>query len=350
MTSLLDLPNELLNHTFAYLDNPPQSESDFDGLPTFQWSSLPERPLKNISLVSHRLRTVVLGRLFIHLRAHAGSIKEVLQFVSEADLTLKIESIVIDVWADPFLPYMRDKHLWWCQLLDQIPATRIFVRCEPEAYNTLFNLEVNLNDSWAFKIPCQYIEFGQSQDRALPLTPCNSETGFFAAKPWQTLKINEGSSLPAYTSYEFFLKKHPSLLASLEQHRSVSPQVLQQLAGFDHTLAENSSILTATTDMFENLQMFSYTSVFPFYNHVDQILRCIMRMKRLRSLFMKLCPETLSTTLEDAIQAAKGHIDINDPWSEYVPTDPGDSSTENLDIRGVNTANTLVAGSILHTF
>lgn len=317
MCLLLELPTELLNHVFAHLDIAPPSRRHFDSLPTFHRSSQAEQILKNISLVSHRFRKVVLHRLFTHLRVDAGSVKRLLQFINQADISLKVESIVVEVLSRT---YVSGEPLWWCQLLDQVPASRIIVHCEPEAYNVLFNLQVNLNDSWAFKVHCQYIEFRQPQDLSHRTIPCDAETGLFAAKSWQALRINEGSSLAAYTSYEYFLKKHPSLLASLEQYLSVSPQVLHELAGYEHALAGSSSMLIATAGMFENLHTFSYTAIFPFYNHVDEIMKCVRRMKNLRCLFVKLCPDAGSTILEDAVHDAKGHIDLNDPWSEYVFT------------------------------
>lgn len=40
-------------------------------------------------------------------------------------------------------------------------------------------------------------------------------------------------------------------------------------------------------------------------------------MHRLQSLFVKLIPEPDSTVLNDEIQEAKGHLDVNDPWTEF---------------------------------
>lgn len=317
MNSLSELPTELLSHVFACLNSAPPSASHFDSLPAFRRSNSTEQPLKNASLVCRSFRTVVLDQLFYSVRVRPGEVEDFLRFLDQSNLSRKVQSILVEVLSSSNVSIQPS---WWCQLLEQVPAARIIIQCEPQAYKFLFNIDVNLNDYWAFKVPCQYIEFCQSQALSDRMTACNPATGLFAAKPWQGLRVNEGSSLAAYTSYEYFLKKHPSLLASLEQHLGVSPQMLQQLDGYYHALAGSSSMLVATTGMFENLRAFSYVSVFPFYNHVDDILKCVKRMRSLQNLFVKLCPEPGSAILEDAVQAAMGHIDLNDPWSEYVLT------------------------------
>lgn len=68
--------------------------------------------------------------------------------------------------------------------------------------------------------------------------------------------------------------------------------------------------------MFANLTSFRYVAIFPFYNHVDEVLKCIQKMTHLRKLSIKLCPDADSSTLLDEVQAAGGHLDINDPWNE----------------------------------
>ena len=39
-------------------------------------------------------------------------------------------------------------------------------------------------------------------------------------------------------------------------------------------------------------------------------------MHHLRYLFLKLIPEPDATVLQDEIEQAKGHLDVNDPWNE----------------------------------
>lgn len=310
-SSLLQLPNELLDHIFAFLDGAVLSERNFDSLPSLTCSAPAQKPLKNLSLVSRRLRTIVLDRLFAYVRLDPSSVNEFLQFINPAGLSWKVDSIAIQVSSHN---YESTDPMWWCLLFNQVPARRIVIQGQPETYDALFGFEVILHDSWAFKVPCQYIELSQ-QDVSQRTMTCEPSSGLLAAKKWQSMRVNEGSSLAAYTSYEYFLKKAPSLLASLQHYLSVSPP-LENPTAYRNMFASSATTIMATAKMIQNLQAFSYTAVFPFYNHVGEILKCVRRMKNLRRLYIKLCPEPGSSILEDAIQAASGHIDLNDPWSE----------------------------------
>jgi len=113
------------------------------------------------------------------------------------------------------------------------------------------------------------------------------------ARKWHTLTLNEGSSLQAYTTYEFFLRRTPSFLTALHFNNS-----------------------TIADPLFTSLRSFSFIAIFPFYNHVDEILKSIRKMTNLESLSIKLCPDPDSTVFRDEIELNHGHIDVNDPWNE----------------------------------
>ncbi|KAK5101946.1 hypothetical protein LTS08_004405 [Lithohypha guttulata] len=135
------------------------------------------------------------------------------------------------------------------------------------------------------------------------------------AKPWSSMRVNEGSNLAAYTKYEYFLKKPPSLMSNVQTFLNVvpanaNPELMHKAFGV------SAPCITSIHDVLSQLEEFSYVAIFPFYNHVDQILKCIRRMTALKKLFVKLCPEPESTVLDDEIKAAEGHFDINDPWNE----------------------------------
>lgn len=320
MALLLDLPNELLTQIFAHLNTVAPSTRYFDDLPAFHESNPQDHPLKSLSLTCCRLRKFMLGCLFARLRTPLESVDKLLKFVKEYDLAPEIESVVIEVRSVPPSEYKTGKPSWWWgDLLEQIPQAQIIVQFRPEGYSAISTIEVNLTDAWMFKIPCQYIEFGRPPISPGQVVHRNKATDLFAARQWQSLRINEGSSLAAYTSYEYFLKRQPSLLGSLGKDLNPLSRFRQQPVTSTHEWSSTLSTLPATVGMFEMLRTFSYTAIFPFYNHVDEVLNCIKTMTRLQSLFMKLCPNFGSTVLEDAMQAALGHIDLNDPWNEYVP-------------------------------
>lgn len=310
-SSLLILPNELLHHAFSFLHKTPPSERHFTHLPGRNWTDHAEAPLKALSTVSRRLRAIVLQILFTHARLDPCYLTPFLDFVHQLGLASSIESIVAHV------PDLRHcfHPAWYVRLLNEVPATRLVIACEPHTFAEIAGIDMNLADRWAFNIPHQYLELRQPTSEAIRQTSYDYLPGLLGAKHWQSVRVNEGSSLAAYTSYEYFLKKPPSLLSDIHTCLTSIP--------FDpENLPEMSSStltgITLTQHMLQNLQEFSFTAVFPFYNHVDDILKCIRRMTNLERLFIKLCPEPGSTVLDDAVEAAAGHIDLNDPWNEWV--------------------------------
>lgn len=131
-----------------------------------------------------------------------------------------------------------------------------------------------------------------------------SQCHLFTARPWTRLAINESSSLKAYSQYEYFLRKTPSLLASLRHYRFHQDQPF-------------FSTLSPFTTLLNNLTHFTYTAIFPFYNHIEIILHSVRAMPNLTHLAFKLCPEPESTIVDDELKLALGHIDVNDAWMEF---------------------------------
>lgn len=328
-SSLLVLPNELLHHVFSFLDEDPPSERIFTHLPSREWTDHAGAPLKALSTVSRRLRAIVLQSLFKHARLDPCHLTPLLEFVHQFDLASSVESIVAHVsdLRDCFHP------AWYVRLLNEVPATRLVVGCEPHAIAETAGIQMNLTDRWAFNIPYQYLELRQPTFEAIRQISYDYLPGLLGAKHWESVRVNEGSSLAAYTSYEYFLKKPPSLLSNVHTYLSsipFDPENLQET--FPSTFTQVSlTQLTLTQQMLQNLREFSFVAVFPFYNHVDDILKCIRRMRNLERLFIKLCPEPESTVLDEAVEAAEGHIDLNDPWNEWVSS-PVCSTSASLNV------------------
>lgn len=304
---LLDLPNELLGHVLTFLDSNRPSENSFVEHPASSWTICQEHPLKNFSTLSHRLRSLTLPLLFRHVRLDPYHLSPFLAFIRQTQLTDSVISIVAHLQG----PCNHIHPAWWCRLLNEIPATCFTIACAPHIFAEIAKINMNMNDIWAFNIQYQYLELHQTLETAHQRISYNSMPSLFVARPWHILRVNEGSSLSAYSSYEYFLKKPPSIMADLQfQLASLPPTSLGGNLDIDRMP------LHPTQQLLEGLVEFSFIAIFPFYNHVDDILKCIRRMKRLKKLFMKLGPEPSSTILEDEIKAANYHIDLNDPWTE----------------------------------
>lgn len=69
--------------------------------------------------------------------------------------------------------------------------------------------------------------------------------------------------------------------------------------------------------MLAKLDKFTYTAIFPFYNHVDEVLKTIRKMTGLKQLRFRLCPDPESTVIDDELADSKGHINISDAWMEF---------------------------------
>jgi hypothetical protein len=302
---LLDLPNEILARIIGFLDTPSPSDlgllekpkssltpQEFDeGIQLMSLSAASDRQnaLKNLTLTCRLIRSLTLPVLFKHAVFSPLRLGDFLEFLKTHKLTQQVASLVAHLPGH----YNHVHPAWWARLLNEVPATRLTVVAAPEVLTELAGIHSWTDDAWAFDMPFQVLRLDQSPGAARSRIDYDNLPNFLTARPWEAMVYNEGSSLSAYTTYEFFLRKTPSLLTALH---------------FNHSAAGAA--------MFATLLSFDFVAIFPFYNHVDEVLKCIRQMSRLQRLMIKLCPEPGSTTFNDELEAAGGALDIHDPWSE----------------------------------
>jgi hypothetical protein len=291
LSALAALPNELFDHLLEFLDHPCPSEVNWHQRPDLCISKSEAIDLKNLSLVSKSLRALTLRRLFAHVCLDPNQSPAFLDFVDQYTLAPHIRSIIARMTA----PCRLILHpLWWARLLNVIPALTFTIICPPYVFAEFASTSIVDVDSWAFNMPFHVIRFRQSKLAALRHTSFNDDHDLFGARPWTEFSINEGSCLKVYSQYEYFLRRTPSLMnAAL---LSPSPGLLVMLA---------------------QLKKFTYTAIFPFYNHVDEVLKSIRKMWNLKHLRFRLCPDPGSSVIDDELADSKGHIDISDAWMEF---------------------------------
>ena len=307
MTSFLTLPTEILDRVIFFLDTPnpfeavvfqkpkaPGSDRSYSSSIaehyTFANSSCRDLPLKTLSSTTRFLRTLTLPQLFKHSTLQPLELDAFLAFAALHGLGSKVSSLTAHVHTH----YNHLHPAWWARLLNALPsATQIAIVAPPEILDALAGIYTWSTDAWAFDMPLQILRLGLSSDYAQQELDYDNLPNLLAAKPWSQMTVNEGSSLMAYTTYEFFLRRTPSLLTALHFNNSVAGDAL-----------------------FANLLSLDFVAIFPFYNHVDEILKCIRKMKLLQHLFVKLCPDPHTTIFRDEIELAGGHMDVNDPWNE----------------------------------
>ena len=290
LLKLLDLPNEVIGHICTFCDTPCPSEARFNSQPSQHLTKSDHLDLKTISTVNKRLRAIVLPLLFRHSRLDPYRLADFLSLITGKQLVPHVHSVtaILQGSCNHIHP------AWWTQLLNALPITTFTIICAPHVFAELTTLSMDNRDSWAFNMPYQTIRFRQDASSTQePIPYDKSPPHILTARPWRDFSVNEGSSLKAYTTYEYFLRRTPSFTATLHLAKSVEADT-----------------------MFANLTSFSFTAIFPFYNHLDEILMTVKKMKKLRKLSLKLCPEPESTVLDDEIAEAKGHIDVHDIWQE----------------------------------
>ena len=291
---LLDLPNEIISSIFHCLQTPspfleaniqqPSPPTLGDGL----------NALKQASLLSRRLRKLALPYLFKHVLVNPSHLKRIFLFLASNNLDAHVSSVVA------YLPTPCSHYHppWWFQILSQLPKlSTLSVIAPPHIFSEITETNTRSRDIWAFNMPYHILQLHCDVSK-LEVTSGwleearSSGDHLLLARPWTSVLINEGSSLKAYTTWEYWLRSTPSPVYALnDPHRLKS--------------------------FISNLRSFSLVSIFPIFGHVGKALDLVKQMHHLRVLFIKLIPEPDSTVLNDEIEEALGHLDVNDPWNEF---------------------------------
>lgn len=309
--TVFSLPNELLDHVLSFLspDSPP-SLHKLREIPDHSISTSPARHLKAASRTASRLHMLSRPYLFAHSRFELRDQDRFLAFLQQHDLRHHVRSLVISVRS--IFPG-SEKPFWWKQLLEELDPEIITLVAPPFFLADMAQASLQDTHAWAFDIPLQIMHFRQSR-RVHPrgrikhgsevhmvssAGHSDSPTSFLTARPWTEILFNEGSSLKAYRNYEYYLLRLPSLMADWG---SVDP--LQNVK------------LPYPVSVISGLTSFHYTSVFPFYNHTNLVLKVIRNMTNIRYLSIQLAPSPRGLSKVFSEERELGHLNPNDPWME----------------------------------
>lgn len=345
--SIADLPPEILSQIFSYFDSPAPSESLLHEQPhgdmlrgspegadkdpsqaVTSQTSVPTH-LKSISRVSRKWREMILPTLFSSVlwrpqmtSLSAASLQPVpmLDFLLEnglshhvAAFTLVVDFAEHEVDAAQLACQIRpgDLGVLWGQIFSVIDPLRFTIIAPPTTLAAFLNRMLFLADAWSFDIPYHILSLARPSReistvdtaparQAPPRTPaagasCHQEEAaapspLFSLRPWTSILLNEGSSIRAYQTYEFFLRQPPSMLSAL--------------LGIGE-YPNNEPLLPPTiTD-------FNYIAIFPLASHVHTLL---LNLPRLDRFFVQLTPRPSNRILQD--QRAMRNIDMADLWME----------------------------------
>lgn len=289
-SSLGLLPNELLDLILSELSTEPPSARKLHHPPSLDLTQSRTKDLKHLAQSSSALLEFVRPWLFRHARLDLCDEPAFRSFVTNSGLNRYVSSIVVIGIDSP--GHRADPH-WWRSLVQYIDPVRFTVLAPPVFIGKTLGTPIMDGDSWAFDIPLQVLQL--ECDRLTDIPDSGSQPSLLPLRPWTSLSFNESSSLRAYNHYEYFQFQTPSVLAEW----GGSPHVTLRHIFIPHSL--------------RGLSAFSYTAVFPFYNHVRLVLDALVLMPNLRSLSMQLGPEEGNTITESE---QRGSMDPSDPWME----------------------------------
>ena len=214
--------------------------------------------------------------------------------------------------------YNENNNWLWRVLFDVMDPLRFTIIASPRMLASLLSRMLFLGDAWSFVMP-QHILSLSRKDRSIPMPTTDERVGgegssssaaalsaesssssscapvlkrvaceLFDIRPWTQLLLNEGSSTSVYKTYEFFLKRPPSMLGALlgsEEYPNDIPLIPQSVRDL------------------------SYVGIFPLASHFDTLVQHLPPLDR---LFVQLVPR--NDILNDAEEMR--NIDVNDLWME----------------------------------
>ncbi|KAI5925193.1 hypothetical protein F4810DRAFT_92878 [Camillea tinctor] len=332
------VPPEILLHIFEFLDGPAPSEISLHDQPSdnmLHAESDESRPLKTVSLVNKTWRALVLPSLFRHVlwRPKISSLSAftlnpipLLRFIEENRLDHSLVSFTLlinffDLEADAYMitPKVRPSDLeWlWDQIFSVIDPLRFTIIARPTTLAALLSRMLFLVDAWSFDIPYHILSLARTErdppGKVLPnehIKTAESSAAdrsaaainyaarprkpptcpLFTVRPWTSLLLNEGSSIKVYRTYEFFLRRPPSILGAL--------------LGCEEPPNDTPLIPPSVVD-------FNYIAIFPLASHFETLLQNLPKVER---LFVQLTPKPNNGILEDEEEMRQ--IDPGDLWME----------------------------------
>jgi len=332
-TTIADLPNELLSQIVSFLDVAVPSATRLHDQPSPDLLRLDpsQRNLKGASLVSQLWRSVALPLLFKHVLWYLdawdfpalfdgirnGQAPPPLKFLrdkglggdtvesfvvvledskgSYPDVTIKFLGLDL-TGRDESLAYGREYNWLWASIFEAVNPLRFTLIARPRLMATVLSRTLYLCDEWSFELKEHVLSLSR-HERIIPPTcapdthrPESSSSHLFVCRPWTGVLLNEGSQTRVYKTYEFYLKRPPSILAAL--------------LGAEENFPNNYPLLGPY------ISDFSYVAIFPLSSHFQTLVENLP--SHLDRLFVQLVPR--NDILRDGREMK--HIDTNDLWME----------------------------------
>lgn len=224
-------------------------------------------------------------------------------FIQKHDLQCHINSVVLYTATEYLLrhvstadaPLARAVREIWDHIFSALDPSRIVVASPPSTLAGLLDTQLLSSDVWAFDMKIHYIEFSQ-QDPQLCAQRNKScrpwDNALVHRKPWTHLAYNEGSSITAYSTYEYHLKQSPKMLylTLLRLEKEV----------------QNCC----------NIRSFSIVGVFPFSTNMDTVISALQKIRTLQNIQVQLAPGPENDLLSTPRKL--GRAQSSDLWLEWT--------------------------------
>ncbi|KAI4196852.1 MAG: hypothetical protein LQ350_006271 [Teloschistes chrysophthalmus] len=309
-----DLPVEVHEEIVGYLvdDDEPEMLAE----PSRLMLEKHEKNLKNLSLVCHYARALVLHLLFMYLKvemhttsvpegaskhnadAHLQGLKGIMAFIQRNNFMSKIRALTLVFPPDYQLGQhvMADFKFKAIKTIVKLNPPTLTLMGYPALLGNLLDLTVDTRDEWAFGARLQIIRLRQNyhRSRAEKSAIWERPTSLMHSRPWEEAFFNEGSSVEAYSRYEF--------------HTMTTPSILHTHCGWQWW-----SHLPAVLPF---LRHFEFVAIFPLQDHMVEVSRAIESLPLLVSLKTQLTPSKTAkdNILEDRERVGKAVL--SDFWSE----------------------------------
>ena len=293
--NLLDiLPTELIEHVVTFVEqaSPPPSTlrlrepptpDIFKGMPSA--SHRVSMSLKSLSETCWTFRDLVAPKLFAHLKGRGEEAERLVDFCKSKSFSASPKSILLyfdplDYPAldlsdtcpgqlltdfDPLCP-VRASATW---MVDVVNPQALIMVAPPKCLGWLMDLSLKMSDCWVVNVPLQMMRLEQgplSPVQWFPHDTVHDNKTLSTVRPWNYCTYNEGSFVPAYSTYEYHIYEAPSL------HQSDSMPELEC-----HALQLGC------------LRSFELVAVFPF-NHVEGTVYFLSHLPNLQRLSVQLAP------------------------------------------------------------
>jgi hypothetical protein len=226
-----------------------------------------------------------------------GSFVDFVQFVGRYDLKHHIKSLAILTPKEYELrhvsqadsPLIRAVAEIWSKVFSHFDPSRVIVAAPPTTLAGLLDTPMMSSDAWAFEMKMHYVELIQRGNRSR--ASHSESTALIHRRPWTHVGYNEGSSVTAYSTYEYHLKQSPKMLylLLLRLAKEVQPCC--------------------------NIQSFSFVGVFPFSTNITPLTKALLKIPSLRRIQVQLAPGPENNLLSTPKKL--GRAQPGDLWLEW---------------------------------